>query len=158
MPIEVVQLRGKPVPKRFTKCNGCGADPFVMDELVRGKIQRCKRKFGFLWKQDYCAVICNNCRDIVGYESPDENWMGQNMRTPQAPLMRAPRSDLYYREDIQFVSASLVRNPEPDCVINQEGIVNDVEVDVGKPKKVKRVEEPFEPIDNEIFEGGFLIE
>lgn len=64
MPIECALLRGQPVP--IEKCPKCGAEPF--DPFLRGQVQRRKFKW-FLWGPwPYCALICWNCKEIVGYE------------------------------------------------------------------------------------------
>lgn len=48
------------------KCPKCGAEPF--DPFLRGQVQRRKFKW-FLWDPwPYCALICWNCKEIVGYE------------------------------------------------------------------------------------------
>ncbi len=50
------------------QCPNC-SEPFP--EFMRGLVQRSKRFLGFLWRRDYCAVICHKCKDIVGWESPE---------------------------------------------------------------------------------------
>jgi hypothetical protein len=81
MPIEYSQLRALREP--LHRCPNCGAEPFV--SFLRGSVQRSKR---WLWigpKRDYCTVICEQCKEIVGYESPpgwrdDRNpWMKSEM-------------------------------------------------------------------------------
>lgn len=74
MPIEATQLRDKPVP--FRACPKCGAEPF--EPFLRGTVQRsrhglhitCEYPFVRFLPQDYCAVICWQCKEVVGYESP----------------------------------------------------------------------------------------
>lgn len=68
MPIECTLLKDAPVA--LTKCPKCGAAPFV--PFMRGSIQRMKRKWGFLWKQPYCTLICSTCQEIVGHEYPPD--------------------------------------------------------------------------------------
>jgi len=65
MAIESTLLEDKPLP--FEVCPKCGK-PF--EPFLRGQVQRGKRKLGFGPKQDYCALICRACQEIVGYESP----------------------------------------------------------------------------------------
>lgn len=65
MPIEYLQLKDKPQP--FQHCPKCHR-PFI--EFLRGMVQRSKRWLCFGPKRDYCAVICYNCKQIVGWESP----------------------------------------------------------------------------------------
>lgn len=65
MPIECVQLAGRPVP--YVLCPECGErfEPFL-----RGQVQRRRFKW-FLWGPwPYCALICWACKEIVGYEEP----------------------------------------------------------------------------------------
>ena len=75
MPIEFEILRHQPPP--LAKCPKCGAEPFIPDH--RGCIQR--RQYTPLGKrQDYCALICHSCLEIVGFESPPYNarcWKSQ---------------------------------------------------------------------------------
>lgn len=66
MPIEYAQLRGLREP--LDVCPECGTNPFR--SFLRGMVGRSKR---WLWigpKRDYCAVICEDCKEIVGHESP----------------------------------------------------------------------------------------
>jgi len=65
MPIEYTYLSGQPL--KLKKCPKCGEDD---PDFMRGMVQRSKRFLGFLWRRDYCAVICHNCHEIIGYESP----------------------------------------------------------------------------------------
>lgn len=65
MPVEYGLLKYAPVP--HTTCPACNV-PF--EPFLRGMIQRSRRKWGFLWRQPYCCVICAACKDIVGYEYP----------------------------------------------------------------------------------------
>jgi hypothetical protein len=69
MPIECSILDKQPEP--IKTCPKCGCTPF--ETFMRGMIQRRKRKwwlFGERWP--YCAVICWGCKEIVGYEQPEE--------------------------------------------------------------------------------------
>lgn len=67
MPSEYLLLKNKPVP--FAFCPRCGDAPF--EPFLRGQVQRFKRKWlGFGPPQDYCALICYKCKNVVGYESP----------------------------------------------------------------------------------------
>jgi hypothetical protein len=74
MPIECSTLEGQPVP--FLTCPNCGA-PFR--PFLRGMVQRGVFSGGLLcwswWKAlfkrerwPYCALICWECKEIVGYE------------------------------------------------------------------------------------------
>ncbi len=68
MPIEAAILRDQQC--KITTCPKCGK-PF--EPNFRGTVQRKKRSFNPLTlfaKQDYCALICTKCYEIVGYESP----------------------------------------------------------------------------------------
>ena len=68
MPIEYTLLAGKPFP--FETCPKCNKPITYL--LMRGTVQRWKRVWYAPWRtQDYCAVICSECSDIIGWESPD---------------------------------------------------------------------------------------
>lgn len=62
MPIEYVQLKNAPFAKE--ECTKCG-QPFP--EFMRGMVQSTWRR---LLGMRYCAVICHNCKKIVGWEKP----------------------------------------------------------------------------------------
>lgn len=69
MPIEVVFLA--PLPEHFARCPSCGAAPF--QGFMRGEVQRHPYGWKKLWlpigePRPYCAVICSQCKEIVGYE------------------------------------------------------------------------------------------
>lgn len=66
MPVECDLLSSAPVP--LARCPKCGATPF--DPFMRGEVQRFRRSWWFGRKRDYCALICWQCKEIVGYESP----------------------------------------------------------------------------------------
>jgi hypothetical protein len=66
MPIEFSLLRNQPV--LLASCPKCYATPF--EPFLRGNVQRPKRWCYIGKKQDYCALICSSCKEIVGYESP----------------------------------------------------------------------------------------
>ena len=67
MPIEVVTLTNAPVP--LSACPSCGAAPF--NPFLRGQVQRLPYTL-FSWppfkQRPYCALICWQCKEIVGYE------------------------------------------------------------------------------------------
>jgi len=65
MPSEYMLLKEEPFFKEL--CPNCGAR---FPEFMRGMVQRPKRFLGVLWRQDYCAVICHECKNIIGWESP----------------------------------------------------------------------------------------
>ncbi len=65
MPLEADLLKNRPYP--FERCPKCG-QPFP--EFLRGMVQRSRRFLGFLWRQPYCAVICQQCKAIIGWEQP----------------------------------------------------------------------------------------
>lgn len=62
MPKECELLKKEPYV--FEKCKLCGT-PFP--EFMRGQVQSSSRKFFGL---PYCAVICHNCKDVIGWEQP----------------------------------------------------------------------------------------
>lgn len=70
MPIECVLLANEPVP--IKQCPACHHAPF--EPFLRGEVQRSKYTWFGIWpfakKRDYCALICWQCKTIVGYESP----------------------------------------------------------------------------------------
>jgi len=71
MPIEAALLRDAPYPK--VRCPKCGH--FPLEPFMRGIVQRsCFRlslRGPFLINpQPYCAIICSQCKEIVGYEAP----------------------------------------------------------------------------------------
>lgn len=68
MPIEVKLLENSPFARE--QCPKCGE---LFPEFMRGQVQRSQRFWGFLWKRDYCAVICHGCKLIIGWESPYAN-------------------------------------------------------------------------------------
>jgi hypothetical protein len=66
MPIEFLQLAGQPQPLKV--CPLCEAHPFRA--FLWGQVQRSPFKWWQLWgsHRPYCAVICEECKEIVGYE------------------------------------------------------------------------------------------
>ena len=66
MPIEYGLL--KDVTPPYCQCPNCGVFPF--QPYMRGLVQRSKRFLWVLWRRPYCAVICEHCQTVVGYESP----------------------------------------------------------------------------------------
>ena len=67
MPIEYILLKNRKSP--FQECPLCEAEPFT--PFMRGMVQRHQRRWwGLGAPQAYCAVICSNCKEIVGYEKP----------------------------------------------------------------------------------------
>lgn len=68
MPLECAILEGSPQPRSI--CPYCGDYPF--EALERGYYQREKLdEHGK--RQHYCLVICSECNQLVGYESPPWN-------------------------------------------------------------------------------------
>jgi len=61
MPIEFARLKDKPAP--FDRCPNCGHEPF--EPFLRGIVHSWWRK---LFRKPYCAVICWQCKEIVGHE------------------------------------------------------------------------------------------
>ena len=62
MPKEFTILRSDPYAAE--KCPKCG-EPFP--EFMRGMVQSGWRKW---LGMKYCAVICHNCKEIIGWEKP----------------------------------------------------------------------------------------
>lgn len=62
---EYVRLKG--APKKVSKCPKCGAEPF--DYFLRGQIGRTFLFiFPWIFGGGTSAVICYECKNIVGYE------------------------------------------------------------------------------------------
>lgn len=62
MPVEYEKLRAAPYAKE--ECQKCG-QPFP--NFMRGQVQSDVRRFFGL---PYCAVICHNCKRVIGWEKP----------------------------------------------------------------------------------------
>ena len=62
MPIEFSLLQHEPEP--LSVCPNCRL-PF--ESFLRGQVQSWWRK---LLHMKYCAVICRECKEIVGHEKP----------------------------------------------------------------------------------------
>ena len=86
MPIECSYLSDAPYPE--VKCPHCG--DFPLEPFMRGQVQRRRYKIDVEWRsftiwrlvfkyplirskeRPYCAIICRNCKNIVGYEAPSQ--------------------------------------------------------------------------------------
>ena len=68
MTVEYKLLKGE--PSAIPTCTKCG---YFEPNFMRGMIQRSERLFGFLWNRPYCAVICNKCKNIIGWEYPPKH-------------------------------------------------------------------------------------
>jgi len=65
MPSEALILDHAPYPvETCLKCN----KPFR--PFLRGMVQRSKRFLGIGPLRPYCAIICQECKQIIGYEDP----------------------------------------------------------------------------------------
>ena len=62
MPIEAVVLLRYPYARE--RCKKCGA---MFPEFMRGQVQSDWRKF---FRLPYCAIICHECKNIIGWEKP----------------------------------------------------------------------------------------
>lgn len=65
-------LAARPIP--LSTCPSCGTKPFT--PFMRGMVARGKRSWRTLWlpigrPRPHCAVICDACKEIVGWEAPD---------------------------------------------------------------------------------------
>jgi predicted nucleic-acid-binding Zn-ribbon protein len=67
MPKEYSMLKN--APEKFDRCPSCHNEPF--QSFMRGQVQK-EKKWLFIKEREYCAVICKNCKEIVGYEDPHE--------------------------------------------------------------------------------------
>lgn len=61
-------------PILLSTCPSCGTKPFT--PFMRGMVARGKRSWRTLWlpigrPRPHCAVICDACKEIVGWEAPD---------------------------------------------------------------------------------------
>ena len=69
MPIEARYLFDAPHPE--VKCPKCGV--FPLEPIMRGCVQRRPWTLTWHWpffkSQPYCAIICGNCNEIIGYEA-----------------------------------------------------------------------------------------
>jgi hypothetical protein len=63
MPLEYTLLKDRLVPIWF--CPKCFAEPFRA--FMRGQVQSGWRKF---LRLPYCCLICERCKEVVGYERP----------------------------------------------------------------------------------------
>ncbi len=63
MPIEYVQL--KDAAQRIEACPKCGR--MIGWYFLRGMVHSEIRKF---FRMKYCAVICDKCKEIIGWEKP----------------------------------------------------------------------------------------
>ncbi len=68
MSIEFAQLKDE--PNHLELCPICGAK---FEPFMRGMVQRKRKSFWGLFTREirpYCALICGECKVIVGYEDP----------------------------------------------------------------------------------------
>jgi len=70
MPIESTLLRFEPVPVKT--CPACKAK---FEPFMRGTVQRSRFAWWIGPTRPYCALICSECKNIVGYEQPSERYM-----------------------------------------------------------------------------------
>lgn len=62
MPLEYDLLKREPYA--LEQCPKCGQ---MFPEFMRGIVQSPLRKFIGM---KYCAVICHNCKEVIGWERP----------------------------------------------------------------------------------------
>jgi hypothetical protein len=67
MPIEYRAFMNLPLSD--IRCPRCGVSS---NGFMRGQVQRSKRLAYVLWRRPYCAIICHVCKDIIGWESPED--------------------------------------------------------------------------------------
>lgn len=63
MSAEYTALKGKPLPVKI--CPECLKEP--KEYFNRGNVQNGFRKF---FRRPYCAIICEHCMEIIGWEKP----------------------------------------------------------------------------------------
>ena len=76
MPWEAAALKNAPYPQ--VACPVCGV--FPLEPFLRGQVQRAKRNLVVRWlgwlpipwlaPRPYCAIICDKCHNVVGWEAP----------------------------------------------------------------------------------------
>jgi len=64
---EYLVLKNAPYAKE--ECPKCKQ---VCPEFMRGQVQRSKRWFWIGPKRPYYAIICHNCKEIIGWEAPED--------------------------------------------------------------------------------------
>jgi hypothetical protein len=64
MPVEYSLLCDR--PEHLSQCRLCKARPFR--SFLRGQVHRRKYRWWFFGEWPYSAVICSDCKNIVGYE------------------------------------------------------------------------------------------
>ena len=67
----------KNAPELLERCPKCNYFPFTSSGM-RGLVQRHKL-FWIFTRNKYCAIICDNCRSIVGYENPKERLLTKRL-------------------------------------------------------------------------------
>jgi len=93
MPVEVTLLDEQPIP--FFECPNCGMIPFRA-HIVRGLVQRWKRVWYWPFKiRPYCALICWDCGEIVGWEKPDKSFRWTREERVVAKLMGVEERGLF---------------------------------------------------------------
>lgn len=73
MPLETAILDPQPSP--LPLCPRCLACPFI--PFMRGQVQRSPMPWWApwplkRWRRAYCAIICRDCKEIVGWETPSD--------------------------------------------------------------------------------------
>jgi formate dehydrogenase maturation protein FdhE len=70
MPFEYSMLRDR--SEHLLVCPNCQAEPF--ESFCRGGVHRRKYRWLFFGEWPYSAVICRECKEIVGYELTESEW------------------------------------------------------------------------------------
>ena len=69
MPIEAALLDGAPVPLGYCpKCYAAPFRPFMRGQVQRGMLRVWLARLLSNREEGYCALICRECKEIVGYE------------------------------------------------------------------------------------------
>jgi len=67
-PIEPSLLQDAPIP--YSRCPHCH-EYFL--PFMRGQVQRGRWNWWRFRRRPYCALICSDCKNIVGWEEPERH-------------------------------------------------------------------------------------
>ena len=104
MPIEATLLRDAPVEDK--PCPKCGAYPIV--PMMRGIVQRRKWTIQCGWpprkvSRPYCAVICEECKEVIAWEEPGPEDYARQFVYEDAPPRKPSPVTIYVNGDGQAV-------------------------------------------------------
>ena len=112
MPIEYKLLKNEPYA--MEKCPKCNQQ---FPEFMRGMVQSGWRK---ILRLPYCAVICHNCKEIIGWEKPDMRKISSakldniihevEEDISQTKLTQAIESAKYWKLNAQTLATIAIQN------------------------------------------------